>query len=260
MVSSIVMDISFESIKVFPNPKNKKENNDENLENILGKEQIEKNIRRFCLEVLVDEQEIGAGNFSHVFKDNKENGICYKRIKQGAEKKMNITANMEMKYMAEVHGIDEDIKTPYALGIAEVIMKNQETNQLALTKVIAMEHFDNATRLEDVLDPFKPEFVKNFPSTFDHNEFFLKLERFIKKMHNEKGIYHRDLYARNIMIDNETGNPIVLDFGDAARQPVDENYNPYGKRIYLNTPYPDEDLKHVQDMKQDVIKYLTKEK
>ena len=32
-------------------------------------------------------------------------------------------------------------------------------------------------------------------------------------MHDETGIVHGDLFARNIMVDKETGNPRVIDFG-----------------------------------------------
>lgn len=251
------MKFSLENINVYPNPKEKKEESKENREKTLGKDQIERNIKRFCFEVLVQEQEVGAGNFSHVYEDTKENGICYKKFRPGAEREMHITANMEMDFMSRVHGIDNEVKTPYPLGIAEVHMRNNETNRLSLTKVIAMEYFDNSTRLEDVIEPFKSEYRKEFPETFNVNIFFEKLEKFIKKMHSEVGVYHRDLFARNIMIDNETGNPIVLDFGDAARQPIDENYDPYGRRIYNDTPYKDKDLSNIQKMKEDVERYLT---
>ncbi len=254
------MKFSLENINVSPNPREKVEENKENLEKTLGKEKIEENIQRFCLEVLIKEQEVGEGNFSHVYQDTKENGICYKKFKPGAEKRMNISAEMEMDFMSKAHGIDSEVKTPYPLGIAQVVMKNNETGNKSLTKVIAMEHFDNATRLEDVIDPFKKEFATKFPTSFDPHIYFEKLTNFINKLHSEKGIYHRDLKARNVMIDNETGNPIVLDFGDAARQPIDENYDPYGRRIINDHNYEDKDLLNIEGMRSDVEIYLTKNK
>lgn len=254
------MKFSLEHIKVSPNPKEKDIHQKENLEKTLGKEKIEENIQRFCVEVLIKRQELGEGNFSHVYEDTKENGICYKKFKPGAEKRMHISAEMEMDYMCKVHGIDSYVKTPYPLGIAQVVMKNTETGQKTLTKVIAMEHFNNATRMEDVLEPFKKEFKKEFPKSFNPNVFFTKLSNFIEKMHTEKGVYHRDLFARNIMIDNETGNPIVLDFGDAARQPVDETYDPYGRKRILDHNYEDKDLINIERMRLAVEKYLTENK
>lgn len=234
---------------------NKKES--PNKEILIKPEEIKENLERFCKEVLVKEQEIGAGNFSWVYQDTKKNGLCYKRYKPGAEKKMNIPVHSEMDFMENVYGIDEHVKTPYPLGLAEVIINNNEINKKSLVKVIAMEHFENSTRLEDVIDPKNPELKKDFPETFDVELFFHRLETFIHKMHNEKNIYHRDLFSRNILIDNETGNPIVIDFGDASRSSLDERFTPYGKPKYGNEEKEDEDLLHVASMKKEVQRILT---
>lgn len=51
------------------------------------------------------------------------------------------------------------------------------------------------------------------PKEFNLNNFFDDLEKFIKHMHETEGIIHNDLFARNVMIDNETGSPRVIDFG-----------------------------------------------
>lgn len=251
------MKFSLEHINVTSNPKETVTEQKEGLEKTLGKEQIEANIQRFCFEVLVKDQEVGEGNFSHVYSDTKMNGLCYKKFKPTAEQRMHITAEMEMDFMAKAHGIDPEVKTPYPLGIAQVVIKNNETQNKKLIKVIAMEYFDDATRLEDIIEPHKAEYKKEFPDTFNSEDYFKKLTNFIEKLHNEKGIYHRDLKMRNIMIDNKTGNPIVLDFGDAARQPIDETYDPYGRKIYNDTPYADIDLANIQKIKDEVNKYLT---
>jgi len=53
---------------------------------------------------------------------------------------------------------------------------------------------------------------EELPNTFNKEDFCAKLESYIYEMH-DLGIAHGDLFARNIMIDNETGLPRVIDFG-----------------------------------------------
>jgi serine/threonine protein kinase len=227
-------------------------------ESVITKEKIEENIRNFCNEVLISEQEIGYGNFSNVYADTRDNGFCYKKFKPNAESRMNITAKSEMNFMEEVYGLDDEVKTPFPIGFTDIVMKNKETQKLSLIKIITMEHFKDSTRLEDVLEPTSIKLKKDFPESFDIEIFFNKLKSFIIKMHEEKGVYHRDLFSRNILIDNKTGNPIILDFGDAAFQPVDENYDPYGRRVYDNKPFEDMDLQNIESLRLSTLRYLTK--
>lgn len=55
----------------------------------------------------------------------------------------------------------------------------------------------------------------DFPEVFDSDDFFRRLTAYVEKLH-EKGVYHCDLAARNIMVDKETGMPYVIDFGKAV--------------------------------------------
>jgi len=218
--------------------------------------QVEENLSRFCYEVLISEQEIGYGNFSFVYEDTNNSGICYKKFKPNAEKQMRNTAAQEMKFMEKVYGLDDEVKTPLPMGLAEVVIRNNESGALFLNKIIAMEQFKNSTRLEDVIEPKNQELKKDFPESFDLENFFSKLENFTEKMHSELSIYHGDLFSRNILIDNETGNPIVIDFGDAAFPPADDNYDAYGRRKILDQDYEDKDIKNIQTMKQDAQRYI----
>ena len=248
------MKFSIENLHI---QKNKKEQSEENTyETPFQPEGIEENIQRFCHEVLIKDQEIGSGNFGWVYKDTQENGLCYKKLQPGAEMRMNITAHSEMKFLEAAHGTYEEVKTPYPIGLAEVIVKNEETGKKRLIKVIAMEYFENSTKLEDVIAPKTQELQKDFPESFSPENFFVKLEDFIHKLHTEKGIYHRDLYSRNVLIDNETGNPIVIDFGDASYNSVDEKYDAYGRPLYGNDDKDDLDLKNVATMKKAVLEYI----
>lgn len=65
----------------------------------------------------------------------------------------------------------------------------------------------NAVSIKDII-----ERGADLPEKFNREVFFAALEDFIKKM-NAAGIHHRDLHTGNIMINKETGMPVVIDFG-----------------------------------------------
>jgi serine/threonine protein kinase len=67
-----------------------------------------------------------------------------------------------------------------------------------------------AVSIDDVLQG-RAELPKNF----DLASFRDDLNDFVERMHSEN-IYHRDLHEGNIMIDKETCQPYVIDFGAAA--------------------------------------------
>jgi len=56
---------------------------------------------------------------------------------------------------------------------------------------------------------------EQLPETFNFDDYFKRLEEYLNALHNKKGILHKDLAARNLMVDRKTGNPIVIDFGRA---------------------------------------------
>lgn len=247
------MKFSIENINIKTNSK------EDSIETVLKAEDIEKNIERFCYEVLVKEQEVGVGNYGWVYKDTHENGLCYKKFQPGAENRMNITAFSEMQFLEAAHGVNSDVKTPFPVGFAEVLLKN-EAEKKRLVKVIAMEYFDNSTKLEDVIEPRSEDLKADLPESFNPQLFFDKLEDFVIRLHEEKGIYHRDLHSRNILIDNETGDPIVIDFGDASYPSLDEKYDAYGRPIYGNENKEDLDLKNVRTLREKVGHYIDKSK
>jgi len=76
-------------------------------------------------------------------------------------------------------------------------------------RAIAMERIDGVS-IKDVL-----EGKASLPSTFNSVRFFASLRSFLNAMH-EHGYYHRDLHGGNVLIDNQTGMPYVIDFGHAT--------------------------------------------
>ena len=50
------------------------------------------------------------------------------------------------------------------------------------------------------------------PKNFNLEDYFNRLEEYFIALHN-KGVLHKDVALRNFMIDTETGNPWLIDFG-----------------------------------------------
>ncbi len=53
------------------------------------------------------------------------------------------------------------------------------------------------------------------PDKFNLDDYFQRLEQYFRALHKEKGIVHRDIAMRNLMVDRITGRPIIIDFGKA---------------------------------------------
>lgn len=72
---------------------------------------------------------------------------------------------------------------------------------------IVMERL-NAVNMQHCLSGTVP-----FPQNFEYGKYMDSLGEYLNALHSEKLIYHGDLEPRNVMIDNETGNPYMIDFG-----------------------------------------------
>jgi serine/threonine protein kinase len=95
-------------------------------------------------------------------------------------------------------------RTPAMFGVLSA-------DKLGDTNAIIMERL-NAVNLLHVING-----TAEVPDGFDIQTFFKDLEAYTQHMHTHEKIVHMDLYARNIMIDNETAMPRVIDFGRAVR-------------------------------------------
>lgn len=71
---------------------------------------------------------------------------------------------------------------------------------------IVMERL-NAVSIKDIVEQQLP-----VPETFDFQEFFSRIRQYLKVMH-ERHIFHRDLHWGNIMVNLETNEGFVIDFG-----------------------------------------------
>jgi tRNA A-37 threonylcarbamoyl transferase component Bud32 len=93
---------------------------------------------------------------------------------------------------------------------------------------------------------------KKFPENFNPIEFSDKLYDFVEKM-NKVGIHHRDLHAGNILINPENLNPIIIDFGLATDEDLDQPYfvqTPVGIQPYAS------DKQRIRELKKELTTLL----
>lgn len=72
---------------------------------------------------------------------------------------------------------------------------------------LIMERLD-AVNMQHIINETVP-----IPEGFDLDTYFEDLEKYLQNMHERYQIAHNDLYARNIMIDQETATARMIDFG-----------------------------------------------
>lgn len=221
---------------------------EEKIHEYTSSEDIEGHIRSICEQVLLSENIINFGNSAYVFRDPNENGLCYKKNKPLATPLNSISD--EARFLDDVYGIHDKVKTPYPIAVAKAIIVDPDTGRRTKREILVMEEL-NATRLSDIIEGKIPGYT--FPLYFDLNTFFHYLREFVIKMH-ESDVYHCDLFARNIMIDNETGLPCVIDFGEARYPSIDDNIDVYGRPAVAELP--DIDLRNIDNIEQSVIIYF----
>jgi tRNA A-37 threonylcarbamoyl transferase component Bud32 len=153
-----------------------------------------------CVQSLEKRSEqIGWGKNADILAvgDKNYRMLCAKKLKP----KPYLIDNRpeeEFKYQEMVRELG--VRTPFSIAM----IRNIETKE----EYIIMERIMGVS-VGDVVKNNAP-----IPEAYNHELFFEKLERDLKKMH-EDGIYHRDLHVGNVMID-ENGNPVIIDFGSAT--------------------------------------------
>lgn len=225
------------------------------IEEVFNREDLNKRLSELAIEIFVKDREIGDGNFSQVFED-PETGSCCKKIKPG-EKPLN-NVHQESGFLSDLRGTDEDVDVPMPLLSMDAFVRNDD-GRISKCSLLIMEKI-NGPSLEDVLKG-----KKRMPNSFDFETFFNKLEIFIRDVMHKKGIYHRDIADRNIMIDEETGKPFLIDFGNSVYYSYDGvsdgDKDPYGQVINDTRNLNDDlDLERLKGVKVSVEQYLTNNK
>lgn len=236
---------------------------------ILHTENIERHLCAISEELFKKELEVGSGEFSRVYRDT-EAGIVYKKTKPLTVPKNDVYA--EADFLKELSGIDKDVIVPFPVVSFIADIKRDKDSKPIRQSVLAMQEIKGFSldRLLPKKPGAKPEL--SFPKSFSADTFFPALKTFVEKMHNEKNIYHCDLFSRNIMIEEKTGKPVVIDFGNAVHFSeefaVEGEIDAYGNRIVADVagnkiPRTDLDLANIANLEFEVREFLedlTKEK
>jgi len=152
------------------------------------------------------ENYIGEGAVAKVFESGTWPKVCYKVVHNESAYQKGNPVYLESELLGELNDLSvEGVRTPHAYF---------HSHQPDLI-VIGMERVRGLS-VEDVVLRQPDALMELRRRGFDVKEFFRKLETYIVEMHKRK-IYHLDLFARNIMIDWETLDPRVIDFGKSKR-------------------------------------------
>lgn len=214
---------------------------DERNREMLSGEEYYQHLYAIAERLFTKKNEIGFGNYSSVFRDEAVNGLCYKKIKPAVDSYNNV--HEEAAFLKELSGVSESVKVPRPI-VSMIVSVRNSRGLVRHEEVLAMEEMD-AVNLEKALQG-----EELFPDTFNVETFFTDLKTFVQRMNEEFGIYHRDLQDRNVMIDKETGKPVLIDFGDAYKKVLTDD-DPYKGRKLIDTVELDK-------LKDRVVRHLTK--
>jgi serine/threonine protein kinase len=145
---------------------------------------------------------LGKGNFARVFEDPSEPRICYKSITNFSEYGSWNSVEAEAGFLEDLEDLVVDgVRTPRVNTVID----------LPTVKIISMEHL-NADSIERIISE-----NRTLPAGFDAGRFIKQTRAYISAMHEQRGIYHRDLHGGNVLVDNVNATPYVIDFGKSVR-------------------------------------------
>ncbi|HET8581255.1 MAG TPA: hypothetical protein VFL98_02190 [Candidatus Paceibacterota bacterium] len=148
-----------------------------------------------------EHEKLGQGGAGRVIASIRYPNLCYKVM--FPQEQVPLGTN-DISDEAEIQGAIASMGERFGVRAPRVFSFVSENGNRA----IRMERLF-AVSLRDVLRGAP------LPKAFEPKRFFDSLRKFVRYMH-EQGYYHRDLQDGNILIDNETGQPYLIDFGLSA--------------------------------------------
>jgi|AntRauTorckE6833_2_1112554.scaffolds.fasta_scaffold07133_1 serine/threonine protein kinase len=161
------------------------------------------------------DQEIGRGNSAKVYVDSKFPSLCYKVIHNGR----NVhTPEGEAKFLDEVNKLtNESVGTPNTEATFFFEYPESKDGERCSTLVMqriygmSLQEIINKQQFPEGAEPTSREDFSKLRKTFRN------VREFIQAMNKQLGIYHNDLYLRNVMLD-ENWRWWVIDFGEATKE------------------------------------------
>jgi len=202
---------------------------------------------KICLNMLNEgENIIGEGNAAKVFFVGHSPSHCVKVIKSElGEDAVQFPIDTERDIQEKASRLNVGRRfVPYP-SFAVPKTEDNDTEMLVMERV-------NGVSIRDVL-----ENSESFPASFNVYQFFEKLQEYIDSLH-ENNIYHRDLHEGNVMIDNDTGLPWIIDFGASQESIGSDEEEIYNLRtIGSVTRRLLNDNNSVNTLRKKVLQYLS---
>lgn len=155
-------------------------------------------------------QNIGSGKTAEVKIMEEKNSICLKAVDSLKTKQNKVF--LKNKVNEEIEFLDKlsDPEFLNSVGLPKkIVPQPMFSKQESRYGFLFQERIKGMT-IENII---KDKSFDRLPSDFDWNNYFSKLEDIVTKLNKAK-IFHRDLHEGNIFV-NESGEPIIIDFGDA---------------------------------------------
>ena len=201
-----------------------------------------KHLEKIAEQIFKQEFKIGEGEYSYVYQDVLTN-VCYKVATRKSAR--DIHEEAEFYDMLTNKSEKVIVPEPYFSLNAKIIKTGKMSTD---RRIIAMQKI-NGANFNEIL---KRE--KELPKNFNTESFFKDLKDFFNFMHNEVGIYHCDFADRNLMIDYDTGKPVVIDFGNAVHKGWFTSDEIKEEKQYSKGT---NDLLEIEKIEQAVKSYLT---
>ncbi|EKE20278.1 MAG: hypothetical protein ACD_8C00028G0003 [uncultured bacterium] len=154
-------------------------------------------------ELAHSENSIGKGMTAEVFISKTNPDVCYKIIHDDGEYKFRHSVYDEGEILAKAEKISKTCGVRVPKPYYSILTNCEDGNEF---EVLVMERL-HASSIRDVLAS-----DLDVPEDFDFRAFASRVDDFFSKLHDQK-IYHRDAHGGNLMIEDETGLPCVIDFG-----------------------------------------------
>ncbi len=192
--------------------------------------------------VLDNPEKIGSGRTAvvSVFGDDERfQDYCVKQVVDNASPDLLHDIDIEMRYQVEALKLGVHVPKPI------LSLTTEEGEQFMVMETIKGQNLEQI--IVGGLD---------LPPGFDFQRFWASLETQVNTLHSN-GIHHRDLHLRNIMLEYETCEPVLIDFNYATRAGGDED--PYNEAHTLRGQRDRfvDDGQSLRECRVEFQKYLT---
>jgi len=206
-------------------------------------EQIEdenkiRQVEAFLAEMLEDPQQLGGGETAKVltFNDQEKQDLCIKLITHPEKADIPI----EQEFQLQCNAVASGARVPRPI----ITVSEREQAFIVMERI-------RGHSVKDIIEK-----KLSLPPAFDLEPFILALKQEVKKLHRED-IYHRDLHLGNIMIEDETGAPVIIDFG-SAKENIFTDQDPYrDQRLGGRETLYEADEEGIKKCRKEISRYLT---